>query len=415
MSTSRCQPPSVGYLHIGDPTHGVARYGQILAQAARTHTDSPVQEESVVLSSEVAEQARQLRAGAQSLSSSDVVHLQYNQRIWGEPLRAPFNLETFIQSCAPPLVVTLHDVRDGYKISDVLRRLWCQWSGSNGTLEYDGPQERAEAKGTTSNRSLFQLVYKGFWFLLREGGDLWTTRRLATQASQVLVCTEEEARRVENTVGREQLRVIPHFVEGRSRNVDRKEAKRRLNLGESVLGVLGFMHRTKGHDLVVDALSYLPDVVEVVFIGRAGRNSEDFRASLLTRADALGVRDRLHMTGYVREDELDYYLQATDLAICPFREASASGSLSTWIAAGRPILASDLPLFREYNDRVEGSIATFSPYTPEKLAEEALERLQYSGAESKSRVCLLRQSLSLDKIISQHYKLYRQAAELDKS
>jgi hypothetical protein len=117
------------------------------------------------------------------------------------------------------------------------------------------------------------------------------------------------------------------------------------------------------------------------------------------------------VTGYVPEESLDRYLAATDLALCPFREASASGSLSTWIAAERPILASKLPLFAEYNERVPGAIATFHPYTPERLATRAVEAFRRPKSEVHARLRALRESLSVPEIIAQHHEVYCRVLE----
>jgi glycosyltransferase involved in cell wall biosynthesis len=400
--------PRLGFLHLGDPEHGVTRYGRILGGAAKEHVEARVQEVTLDLSGDPAHQSDQLTSAAQTLSAADVVQVQYNQRIWGEPLRAPFNVQTFIDACEAPVVVTLHDVRDGYGWVDILRRLWNQRSRSSSATKTAG--EKREEGEQAIRRSVRRSAYKAIRFLAYEIGNAWATYRLAGHASRVLVCTHEEARRVRDIVEPSRVSVIPHFVEDRPRNISRVEAKRRIGLeGRDVFGVLGYIHRRKGHDLAVEALKYWPESVTLMLIGRAGENSQDFADFLQDRAKSLGVADRLHFTGYVPEADLPVYLAATDLALCPFRQASASGSLATWIAAERPILASDLPLFEEYNERVPGAIATFDPYTSDSLAGRAMELLERPEHESRPRLRALRNSHALPEVIQQHLEVYEQA------
>ena len=66
---------------------------------------------------------------------------------------------------------------------------------------------------------------------------------------------------------------------------------------------------------------------------------------------------------------LETYLLAADVAICPFLQMSASGSFSTWLSVGTaPIVASDLPQIRWYNAMVPGAITVFPAGDAQALA-----------------------------------------------
>ena len=73
---------------------------------------------------------------------------------------------------------------------------------------------------------------------------------------------------------------------------------------------------------------------------------------------------------------------ASHLAGCPFEMLSASGSLSTGVSLGRPILASDLPQIAEYNRIEPGAIKTFQPYTSEALAAAITHQLSITANQS---------------------------------
>src|SRR5690606_17353742 len=86
------------------------------------------------------------------------------------------------------------------------------------------------------------------------------------------------------------------------------------------------------------------------------------------RLEEMGASDRVTVTGYLSEEDMETWMAATHLAALPFRDLSASGSLSSWIAAGKPVLASDLPGFHEYDRLVPGSVRFIDSLEPSALA-----------------------------------------------
>jgi glycosyltransferase involved in cell wall biosynthesis len=205
------------------------------------------------------------------------------------------------------------------------------------------------------------------------------------------------------------VRVIPHFVEGRALPLAREDAKRRLGLaGRRIVTLLGYIHPRKGHALLVDAMTELPETVHVVVAGRAQPEHTDYLEELQRAAQARGVSHRLRITGYLSEADLDYYLAATDVAVCPFTKASASGSISTWLSAGRRILASELPQVAEYNRWEAGAIETFSPYTPVALATAIVRLLTSGGEDQLKAVGRLRERLQVSRVLDAHLEVYRE-------
>jgi len=121
--------------------------------------------------------------------------------------------------------------------------------------------------------------------------------------------------------------------------------------------------------------------VKVIFAGRPSDKCGWFAESPYASKDN-GSRGAPKQATYLRRAER--YLVATDLAICPFKNCSASGSLSTWISVAHPtILAFDLPPKRKYNRLEPGAIKTFHPYTPAALAQ-AIRQLLPTCGESRS-------------------------------
>jgi glycosyltransferase involved in cell wall biosynthesis len=95
------------------------------------------------------------------------------------------------------------------------------------------------------------------------------------------------------------------------------------------------------------------------------------------------------VTGYLEDDAFRQRLNEADRAVCAFPELkSASGSLSTLIAAGVPLVASDVPVLAEYNAIAPSAVPTFSPYTAEALADAVGRALAAPRAAMRnSRAC----------------------------
>ncbi|MEM9007487.1 MAG: glycosyltransferase family 4 protein [Cyanobacteria bacterium P01_F01_bin.86] len=415
----------IGYLHIGPPRHGVHRYGYLLAREASQRHDLTVIEVSVCLEATQQKNRQLLMEAAQKLSEADIVHFQFTKfgdQLWGEGWLAWRHLRTFFEYCSSPIVVTLHDVYyQPYKLATVLSAVKARLrrnasslpspsaglTGNPKTSKDDftsnyGPQPQRSrlAKGLNFTR----VIIKGIL-----GPEAMALREIATRASQVIVCTEEESRRIRDRIHSRKLQVIPHFVETRSISTTSHQARKELNLeGVKVITLLGFIYPPKGHELLVEAMVNLPEEAMVIFAGGASSSpNEEFVQALQILAKDLGVDHRLRITGYLSEEAMEQYLVATDIAVCPFVRVSASGSLSTWISVACPVLASESPQIEELSHLEPGAVATFRPYTPVALAEAISKRVQEPQAPNRLAMERLRQKLLIPNILKQHTDLYR--------
>ena len=303
-----------------------------------------------------------LRLAARRLSDADVIHLQWKVADWGGLRWALPRLEVVLQACRRPMVVTLHDVYERVTVSE-------RWL---------------------------------------DPGAL-AVRRLGLRSRAVVVHALEERRRLGSLVPASRVSVVPHFVEQRPPLPDRGAAKASLGLaGRRVITLQGFMTKRKGHRLVLETLPLLPDDVVAIFAGAPIEGREDRDAELRSQAAELGVTDRVRFTGYVPDEELTTIMAATDVALCPFREMSASGSVSTWISTGRPIVTSALPQFREYDALAPGSMRMVDPLTPEALRDRILEALAF-GRLTDPAVEHLATLLSAPRAVERYLDVYRHA------
>lgn len=365
----------IGYLHLGQPEHGLHRYGCLLAAEAKRNEKLSVLEAQVQLGSSWLNNLKILWQSARTLTEADIVHIQYNHAIWGNTFSV-INLIIFMIGCKAPLAVTLHDIywqQHPFKLHDIV--------------------------------TFFKAMY---------GFKASALRLLIDRANLLFVCTKEEKKRLTsiNSIRKKvdkKILIIPHFVETRSLLVDRYQARILLSIKEDiVITLLGWIHRRKGHEILVEAMATLPENIRVIFAGKCSPGSEAFLENLLTLAKSLNVADRLQITGYLTEEELNLYLAATDIAVCPFKACSASGSLSTWISAKNPnIIAYSLPQIEEYNYLVPESISTFETYTGEALSK-AIFKLISRQEVSIDKVDELRTKLSLSSVFDKHKDCFNQ-------
>lgn len=372
----------IGYLHIGPSQNGIRRYSELIASEAHRQGMTVIEADVALTESRQRNRVLFIDA-AQKLSSANVIHFQYFEDHWGRKARRQlYYFWLFMRRCPRPLVVTLHDT--------FLERQSFSW------------RNMADYASTMYRPNVLALR----WMLNR--------------VQQVFVCTEEEARRLNDffagtrLVRSGKIKVLPHFVEQRQIAVSQASARKALGLeGVKTVTLLGYIFPRKGHRLMVEVIPKLPPDVKVIFAGRPSRNCEWLVEEILSLARATGTEDRLRITGYLSEEELERYLMATDIAVCPFQTCSASSSLSSWISVAHPkILAYDLPQIAEYNQLEPGAIHTFQPYTPEALAQSIQKLLLTPGESQKPAVERLQQKLAMPAIFDQHLRCYSQAAAI---
>ena len=376
----------LGYLHLGGRRHGLDRYGRLLmTEAASREAIATIDEELVVEGTP--EDLERLTAAAEALGAADVVHVQYNRAIWGGGRFQVEAIGRFLDACPAPVVTTFHDVYPSdpwarWKRPSTLRKRFEKWRQER---QVRGPQNRA-------------------------------ARLLLHRGAAVVVCFEEERRRLADFPNAGKLEVVGHFVEPRTALPDREEARAALDVeGRRVITMLGFIHPRKGYDLAIEALPSLSEDVLLVFAGAAAPGNDKKLRKMRERADALGVGERLVVTGWLSDEEQERWLVATDLALCPFRFFSASGSMTTWLSAARPILVHGLPQVDEYRAVSPGAFFTFAPYEAEALARSIDDALGRVGGGADEAIGRLAEEFSLVRTVDRHLEIYRAAARITES
>jgi glycosyltransferase involved in cell wall biosynthesis len=142
---------------------------------------------------------------------------------------------------------------------------------------------------------------------------------------------------------------------------------------------LGSFHPWKGVEVPVQSLAWAPDL-RLRLVG----GEPEPRMRLEALATALRVADRVQFTGPVPPPERWRYLAEASVCVLPLTRSVFGTSFTSplkmfeYMAAARPIVASDLPALREVLRNGENALLV-PPEDPQALAE-AIHRLQSDRA-----------------------------------
>jgi glycosyltransferase involved in cell wall biosynthesis len=177
----------------------------------------------------------------------------------------------------------------------------------------------------------------------------WTEAAAWRGADRVLPVTAVLARYIERAgVPRSRIVVTPNGVNQKRFAVDAMGTPPSLPFGAydgAVLGFVGYIREWHG----------LPHIVDLMAADETLKNTRLLvvgdgpgRAALERRAAALGIVDRVHVTGVVERDHLAPYIRAFDVALQPEVTPYASPlKLFEYMALGRAIIAPDAENIRE--------------------------------------------------------------------
>ncbi|MBO0678594.1 hypothetical protein JRC04_14080 [Mycolicibacterium sp. S2-37] len=142
--------------------------------------------------------------------------------------------------------------------------------------------------------------------------------------------------------------------------------------GPPTVGIFGFLYPGKGHAEVIAALADAAPDVEVLALGAPSAGHTDL-VGHLTAECARSAR-RFHVTGHLADADVGCALRAVTVPVAPHRHVSASGSLNSWISAGRRPLAPANRYTREIHARNPAAVLLY-PDTPAGLRDALMAAL----------------------------------------
>jgi glycosyltransferase involved in cell wall biosynthesis len=160
---------------------------------------------------------------------------------------------------------------------------------------------------------------------------------------------------------------------------------------------VGRLSREKNHEVLLKSLQQIPGAY-LVLVGNG-----ELRGTLTRQVHALGLADRVRFMGEITPEQVRAVMNRCDLFIFPSLYEAMPMALIEAMAAGMPIVASDIPAHREV---LQGTGILLSP-TPQELSRAANRLLSdTSYAEEMGRKAAERaKTFSVDAMVDGYERL----------
>jgi glycosyltransferase involved in cell wall biosynthesis len=228
-----------------------------------------------------------------------------------------------------------------------------------------------------------------------------------------VVLEEVIRKRLQPLVGKKEIVVHPHWIAGAKQKISKQQARRALGLDarKKIVVSFGFVTYYKGADFLADFAKWTHqhkklEQTQFVLAGGPAYSLQDkdyykeYYASIEKTAAYL---PNLTLTGFLKEEEVAYWLSAADVVVFPYRNLmGGSGALQQALIYGKPVLlsqemASGLGLkdkeviFTHQNKNLAEKIESFFTQTKYQSSVQAF---------SKN----LASKLAIEKLIANHYQ-----------
>ena len=212
--------------------------------------------------------------------------------------------------------------------------------------------------------------------------------RLAIKAGVRLVVITEGLKNfyIKKGIAPQKIFVAPDGVElVRYQHLPTKEEARHalgLPLDKTIALYNGHLYAWKGADTLAEAALLLPDSFLAIFMGGT-------EADIATFKKTYGHDERISIVGNKNDEERPLYLRAADACVLPSSAKSELSALFTsplklfgYMAAGTPVVASDVPSSREVLSEETAFFA--APDNPYSFAE-ALKQVASDPAAARAK------------------------------
>lgn len=145
------------------------------------------------------------------------------------------------------------------------------------------------------------------------------------------------------------VRVIKHgaFLDLVDRSVASNEAQQHLALDPKYKYLLFFgrLKTTKRLDILLEAMPYIHSNTRLIIAGKPVNGKFDAYQQII---DRLSIAERVILDiEYITDAKRDWYFQASDATVLPYEVIFQSGVLLMSMSYGLPVIASDIPTFKE--------------------------------------------------------------------
>ncbi|HKC14387.1 MAG TPA: glycosyltransferase [Patescibacteria group bacterium] len=175
-------------------------------------------------------------------------------------------------------------------------------------------------------------------------------KAILLSVTKAVVFEDELKERLARLGDKKKIVVIPHGVEKFRSNLTYQSARTKLEIGKNdfLLLSFGFLAWYKGTDILVKQFSSLSKDarknVKLIIAGGPNPNHigkkfyDDYVAKIQKESDKNGIS----VTGFLPEDKIPVYFEASDLIVFPYRTfMSSSGPLSIALSYNKPFIVSE--------------------------------------------------------------------------
>lgn len=197
--------------------------------------------------------------------------------------------------------------------------------------------------------------------------------------------------------------------------VDKDKIKSEINAADSSsdnsafkIITVGRMVPVKNQPILLESFASFSERVpqsELVFVGDG-----PLRDSLEERARKLRIRDKVRFTGRVPRKRVYELLGESDVYVMPSRAEGFGVAVVEAMAAGLPVVISDIPIFHEV---VSDPGVYFDPADSNMLAERILrlaDNPEYRQKKALAARKWARSKFSLEQTAKEYYKIYKEVA-----
>jgi len=179
--------------------------------------------------------------------------------------------------------------------------------------------------------------------------DRTITRAVLSNGNGFITQTQREKERLISLLPNAHTLTISHpiYNELDKPVISKKEARRRINLPENriVLLTFGIVRKYKGLDILLEAISLLPQLNSKIFLVIAGE-FWDNKEKYLTQIKDLDIGDRIRIEDrYLPDEVVAQLFSAADVLIAPYVGGTQSGVINLGFGFGIPMIVSDKAAF----------------------------------------------------------------------
>jgi len=258
---------------------------------------------------------------------------------------------------------------------------------------------------------LYQMLEKPFYAMLKQlGKPIVTTVHATGYRNDAVIAEGSDSVIVHNQFCADRFRgksvIIPHGA-SLAKCPDKFDCKKSFGIDHRipVIGYLGFIAEQKGLEVLIAAMTKVPDAALLIcggwHLGEGTQYIWDLKEKTLQ-----ALPSRCHWAGFIPDEQLSVAYGAFDILVYPSISASESGGLLLGLSHSKAIISSDVPPFKEKEKL--GALMTFKTQNPQDLADKI--KLLLSNAEKREQLeknalnfC---ESVSWHKIAQRHIDVY---------